>query len=64
LVHGKGGKLRIVPISDHLAFMIRETGEGWVFPNHVGGHLTAGHVGKLIARMLPGDWTAHTLRHR
>jgi integrase len=64
LVHGKGGKQRIVPISEHLAFLIRESGDGWLFSNGVGGHLTAGHVGKLIARALPGDWTAHTLRHR
>jgi hypothetical protein len=35
-----------------------------LFPNGAGGHLTPGHVGKLIARVLPGDWTAHTLRHR
>ena len=49
---------------DYLAALIRESGSGWLFPNGVGGHLTAGHVGKLIAAALPGDWTAHTLRHR
>lgn len=63
-VNGKGGKTRVVPISDYLASLIRESGDGWLFPNGAGGHLSAGHVGKLIARALPGDWTAHTLRHR
>jgi integrase len=64
LVQGKGGKQRIVPVSDHLVYLIRENGGGWLFGNGVGGHITANHVGKLIARALPGDWTAHTLRHR
>jgi integrase len=64
LVHGKGGKQRVVPVSDHLVYLIRENGNGWLFGNGVGGHLTAAHVGRLIARALPGEWTAHTLRHR
>jgi integrase len=63
VVHGKGGKERIVPISDHLAYIIRGL-DGWLFPNGAGGHLTADRVGRPIARALPGDWTAHTLRHR
>ena len=79
LVHGKGGKDRMVPISDYVAALIREAGtgggrwpsivickdpDGWLFPNGQGGYLTAMHVGKLIARALPDNWTAHTLRHR
>ena len=38
---------------------------GWLFPSdepHL--PLTADHIGRLIARALPGTWTAHTLRHR
>lgn len=64
LVHGKGGKRRIVPISDYLAALIRDTPHGYLFPNGTGGHLTAEHVGKLVSRALPGDATMHTLRHR
>jgi len=64
LVFGKGGKQRVVPISDHLAFLIGECGEGWLFSNGVGGHLSADRVGRLIADVLPGDLAAHTLRHR
>lgn len=64
LIHGKGGKKRVVPISDYLALLIRESGDGWLFPNGKGGHLSAGHVGKLVTRALPDGWTTHSLRHR
>jgi integrase/recombinase XerC len=73
LVHGKGGKERIVPISDSLADAIRRGAEGhtpgmpergWLFPAWPnGGHLTADHVGILVARALPDEWTMHSLRH-
>ncbi|WGX98072.1 tyrosine-type recombinase/integrase [Nocardioides sp. L-11A] len=36
----------------------------WVFPSSQGGHLTGPHVGKLMRGALPGDVTAHQLRHR
>jgi integrase len=73
LVHGKGGKQRIIPISDYLAYLIREGApahtpgsppEGWLFPNGFGGHMTAEHVGRLVARALPDDFSMHQLRHR
>ncbi len=38
---------------------------GWLFPSDdPDSHLTARHLGKLISRVLPTGWTAHTLRHR
>jgi len=73
LIHGKGGKQRIIPISDYLAHLIGEGApahtpgappEGWLFPNGFGGHMTAAHIGRLVARALPDHWTMHTLRHR
>ncbi|MFP1155565.1 tyrosine-type recombinase/integrase [Mycobacterium sherrisii] len=64
LVRGKGGKERMVPVSDYVAALIRECGDGWAFPSPGRDHLTAAHVGKIIARALPDNWTAHTLRHR
>ncbi len=64
LVKGKGGKQRVVPLSDHLVALIREAQPGWLFPTIPGQHLTPGHVGKLMSRALPDHWTAHTLRHR
>ena len=64
-VHGKGGRKRIVPLDEQLAAELLEaTVDGWAFPSPRGGHLTEHHVGKLIARALPGRWTAHPLRHR
>lgn len=63
LVHGKGGKLRLVPLPDDLAAAVRDA-PGWLFPGEDGGHLSARWVGKLAAQALTGKWTLHTLRHR
>lgn len=73
IVRGKGGKQRIVPISDDLAQIIRQgaaghtpgmPSEGWLFPDGFGGHLCAKHVGWLVSRLLPEGVTMHALRHR
>lgn len=69
LVHGKGDKKRLVPISDSLADAMRQArtrcpAGGWLFPTGLGGHLTASRVGRLVAGALPDGWTMHTLRHR
>lgn len=75
LVHGKGGKKRVVPISDHLAALLRlgapghtpqfaAFGNGWLFPNGNAGHMSADVVGRLVTQALPPGWTMHTLRHR
>lgn len=78
VVNGKGGKRRIVPISAELAGLIRRGAaghtpelaafawgtSGWLFPDADGGHLTAGWVGLLVARVLPEGYSMHTLRHR
>jgi len=63
MVHGKGGKLRMVPLPDDLAAAIGEAA-GWLFPGDDDGHLSARWVGKLEAQALTGKWTLHTLRHR
>lgn len=63
-VTGKGGKARIVPLTDEdLMHAIRAAG-GWLFPGRTDGHLSPGHVTVLLSRLLPDHWTAHTLRHR
>jgi integrase/recombinase XerC len=73
LVHGKGGKQRVIPISDSLAGAIRAGAaghtpglapRGWLFPNGTGGHLGVYQVGDLVRQVLPEPWTMHTLRHR
>lgn len=62
-VTGKGGKTRTVPVLDEeLATAIRRADE-WLFPNGRGTHLSPGHVSKILGEVLPGQWTAHTLRH-
>lgn len=68
VVHGKGRKTRVVPISDSLAVSLRgralRNPGGWVFEGQIDGHLSAKRVSELISEALPGGWTAHTLRHR
>jgi len=63
-VVGKGGHERTVPISDELASMLLAVPTVHVFPVFGGGPITADRLGVLIAQALPGEWTAHTLRHR
>jgi integrase/recombinase XerC len=73
MVHGKGGKQRIVPISDDLAEAIRQGAAGhtpgssshcWLFPDGCGGHLSPQWVGELVKQALPDGYTMHSLRHR
>jgi integrase len=64
LVHGKGGKERLVPIVDGHLRRALAAADGWLFDNRLGGHLTSNHVTKLLSQLLPAPWTAHTLRHR
>lgn len=63
-VHGKGGKIRELPVVDeHLAHRLFKV-EGWAFPNGYGTHLSPGHVSRLISAAMPQGWTGHKLRHR
>lgn len=64
-VHGKGGRVRVVPLSDGLAGLIRDrAGVGYLFPGNDGGHVSADWVGRLVGRELPEGWSMHSLRHR
>lgn len=64
IVHGKGGKRRIVPLPGSLGRVIADLEPGFAFPGDDSGHLSPRYVGKLIRDLLPGEWTMHTLRHR
>lgn len=64
IVHGKGGKTRILPLPGSLARALIGLGEGYFFPGDDDGHLSPRYVGKLIRDLLPDQWTMHTLRHR
>lgn len=66
-VHGKGRKIRIMPISDELArSILGSAGDGYLFPGGYNGtgYLSPYWVGRLIRRCLVDAWTSHTLRHR
>lgn len=63
-VAGKGGHVRMVPLPHDLGDELAARPAGWLFPSSHGTHLTPGHLGKLVAAMLPGDLSTHTLRHR
>jgi integrase len=62
-VHGKGGRVRFVPLVDAVAEAILDA-RGYAFPGAIDGHLSPWWVGKLVQRVLPRGWTTHTLRHR
>lgn len=64
LVHGKGGKQRVVPLLDEVAAMLLALPPGYAFPGSVDGHMSARWCGTLVNRLLPGSWTIHKLRHR
>lgn len=74
LVHGKGSRERIVPISADLAAKIAAgpagygdnlaPAVGWLFPSRHGGHVSAPWVGTLCSDAIPGVWTMHKARHR
>ncbi|WP_295012476.1 tyrosine recombinase XerC [uncultured Microbacterium sp.] len=69
LVHGKGGKQRMMPLTPRLALDLRtraasaETVDGWLFAGRIDGHLSPRRVGELLEEALPGGWTGHKLRH-
>lgn len=67
LVHGKGGKERVLEIEDEFARAILDACDpdsGWLFPGRIDGHLSGQRVGNLISRLLPAGQSTHGLRHR
>lgn len=73
VVHGKGGKKRMVPLSANLAAAVaagarghspNRPAAGWLFPAATGGHIAPVQVGRLVADVLPDGYTMHKLRHR
>ena len=67
VVHGKGGRTRVVPLPSWLGERVRaacDLGGGWAFPSKYGGHLSGARISELGSDALPGRWTLHTLRHR
>jgi len=64
VVHGKGGKLRRVPLTSAMHRALSARGAGYLFPGAEGGHVSARWLGKRVNRLLEAPWTIHKLRHR
>jgi integrase len=64
LVHGKGGKKRLVPLHPVLLDAIERLPAGFFFPGAIDGHLSADRVGCIGSELLGPGWTLHKLRHR
>lgn len=64
LVHGKGGKQRLVPLPRLLGDELHDLGPGYAFPGRDNGHLSPAWVGRLVSQLLPDGWSMHKLRHR
>lgn len=65
IVHGKGGRQRVVPLTESLAAEIRLFGApGYLFPGQIDGHISPAWVGVIISKLMPPGWTMHKLRHR
>jgi len=66
VVHGKGRKTRVLPMTDRLARRVRKAcheGGGWAFPGQIDGHLSPGYVGVLAHQVLVAN-KLHQGRHR
>jgi integrase len=67
IVHGKGGRQRVVPLTERLAAEIRTYRDGrggWLFVGKIDGHISVHYVGMLVSKLMPPGWSIHKLRHR
>lgn len=61
---GKGGRVRKIPLHPLIMDEIGYLPAGFLFPGRIDGHLSPNRVGVILSELLPGKWTAHTLRHQ
>jgi integrase len=65
VVHGKGRKVRVIPMPASIARELHQLPAGFAFPGrHGDGHLSPERVGRIIRELLGGGYTMHGLRHR
>jgi integrase len=64
-ITGKGDVTRVVPLHPDLAAVLRPqlASDGYAFPGPERGHVTVEWVGRRLAQLLGGRYSAHTLRH-
>lgn len=72
-VHGKGAKVRVLPVPTRLSVELRAMPPGYLFPGRIAekqahasgeGHVSARYLGKRLNELMPPGVTMHTLRHR
>jgi integrase/recombinase XerC len=64
VVHGKGNKVRLIPLPASVAAELRSLPIGFAFPGQDQGHLSPRWVGRIIRELLGDGYTMHGLRHR
>jgi len=64
VVHGKGRRVRLIPLPLSIALELDRLGPGYAFPGNDGGHLSPRWVGRIIRDLLGDGYTMHGLRHR
>lgn len=64
IVHGKGNKQRVLPLTESMHGALRSRPAGFIFPGQIDGHISPAYMTKLISRLLPAGVTMHQLRHR
>lgn len=64
VVHGKGGRTRVVPLTAELRRELLDRPPGWTFPGRFGGHIHPHTVGRNLAEAMHHKGSAHQLRHR
>jgi integrase len=64
-VEGKGGRRRLIPLTEQLRRELLARPPGWVFPARFGaGHIGPDAVGRALARAMDKQASGHQLRHR
>lgn len=59
---GKGDRWRELPAHPEVERVLRSR-SGWLFPDAHGHPVTGHRMSQILSEALPGDWTAHSLRH-
>lgn len=64
IVHGKGGRERVVPIHPRLRLRLAAL-TGWAFPSPVraGQHVSPDYIASRVEAVVPSPYSAHSLRH-
>lgn len=62
IVHGKGGKDRIIPLSDQLGRIVSSLPEGYFFPGEHDGHVCHDTIYRIVKNAT--GWPSHAFRRK